>query len=381
MDFNKIDQELLYMVRVANLSRVVNCIVWIKDFFLNKDKVVSMLNEDELVATYPFIGAIGVTAPQDKVWGLTEFGCIEYISTVRTAKIQMNNVRKVIEVDKLHQTNHLGQGINIAVIDTGCSPHLDLVVGKNRIKKFVNILKNDDNITFDDNGHGTFVTGVLAGNGLHSGGRYKGVAPASEIVVVKALNKDGETQAFNILSAMQWVYEHHKEYDIRVVCMSFGSTPLNRNDPLITGAKVLWDAGIVVVCAGGNDGPQENTIKAPGACECVITVGSVKLTNDICEVAEFSSRGPVYDVNKPDVVAPGVDIHSISNKMNYYTTMSGTSVSTPMVAGVVALLLSKDKSLTPNQIKHILLNSTIVLPYDKNVCGRGLINADRAMKY
>ena len=381
MNLSKIDQELLYMVRVANLSRIVNCIVWIKDFFVNKEQVVSMLDDGELVATYPFIGAIGITAPQEKVWGLTEYGCIEYISTVRTAKIQMNEARKVIEVDNLHNLNYYGQGVNIAVIDTGCSPHLDLVIGKNRIKKFVNVLNEEDKITFDDNGHGTFVTGVLAGSGVHSCGKYRGIAPMSDLIIVKALNKEGETQAFNILSAMQWVYEHYVEYDIRVVCMSFGSTPLNKNDPLIMGAKVLWDAGIVVVCAGGNDGPQENSIKAPGACESVITVGSVKFENQTCEVADFSSRGPIYDIIKPDIMAPGVNIHSISNKLNYYTTMSGTSVSTPMVAGVVALLISKDRTLTPNKIKHILLNSTIILPYDKNICGKGLINAERAIKY
>ncbi|MBR7091008.1 MAG: S8 family peptidase [Clostridia bacterium] len=381
MDISKIDQELLYMVRVANLSRIVNCIVWIKDFLVNKEKIVSKLDEGELVAIYPFIGAIGVTAPQDKVWGLVDDGCVEYISTVRTAKIQMNNVRKLIEVEKLHQANYFGQGVNIAVIDTGCSPHLDLTVGRNRIKKFVNILNTEEQHTYDDNGHGTFVTGVLAGSGLHSGGKYKGIAPMSEVVVIKALNKDGETQAFNILSAMQWVYEHHEEYNIGVVCMSFGSTPLNKNDPLITGAKVLWDAGIVVVCAGGNDGPQENTIKAPGACESVITVGSVQVVNGSWEIADFSSRGPIYDVTKPDIVAPGVDIHSISNRLNYYTKMSGTSVSTPMVAGVVALLLSRDKTLTPNKIKHIILNSTIVLPYAKNMCGEGVINAERAIEY
>lgn len=378
---NKIDQELLYMVRVANLSRIVNCIVWIKDFFVNKEKIVSQLDEGELVAMYPFIGAIGITASQEKVWGLADFGCVEYISTVRTATIQMDNARKVIEVDKLHNSSYYGQGVTIAVIDTGCSPHIDLTLGKNRVAKFVSILNEEEKTMYDDNGHGTFVCGVLAGNGLHSGGKYKGIAPKSDVVIIKALNKDGETQAFNILSAMQWVYEHHQEYNIRVVCMSFGSTPLNKNDPLITGAKVLWDAGIVVVCAGGNDGPQENSIKAPGACENVITVGSVQVVNGQFEVASFSSRGPIYNVMKPDVVAPGVDIHSISNRLDYYTTMSGTSVSTPMVAGVVALLLCKDKTLTPNKIKHIILHSTIVLPYTKNTCGEGLVNAGRAIGY
>ena len=84
MDISKIDQELLYMVRVANLSRIVNCIVWIKDFLVNKEKIVSKLDEGELVAVYPFIGAIGVTAPQDKVWGLVDDGCVEYRSSVNT---------------------------------------------------------------------------------------------------------------------------------------------------------------------------------------------------------------------------------------------------------------------------------------------------------
>ncbi len=376
----KVDSELLYRVQVANADDTVCCIVWLNDFWHTKSQFLELLDQGELLAVYDFIGAVGVRISQSKLYDLAQYGWVEYISQVQRANIMMNDTRREIRVEHLHKNGYLGGGIGVAIIDTGCAPHFDLVLGKNRIKKFVNILDNRDTL-FDDNGHGTFVTGVLAGNGLNSGGVYSGIAPLCDVIVIKALDQKGETQAFNVLSAMQWVHEHWREYNIRVLCMSFGSTPLAKNDPLITGAKVLWDDGIVVVCAAGNDGPMERSIKAPGACASVITVGAVQKTDKGYEMAPFSSRGPIYGQTKPDIVAPGVDITSLSSGIDFYTQMSGTSVSTPIVAGVVALLLCRNRSLTPNQVKTILLHSTIHLPYPRNDCGMGMVDASKAFKF
>jgi serine protease AprX len=178
------------------------------------------------------------------------------------------------------------------------------------------------------------------------------------------------------------VIDNKEIYNIKVVCMSFGSVVDDGVDPLIYGAEVLWNNGIVVVSAGGNSGPEKSTIMSPGASRKIITVGSLdkyKNNNDF-RVADFSSRGPINNAYKPDLIVPGVDIIStnIWNKnKKFYTKMSGTSVSTPMVAGVVSLLFKINPNYTPDQIKYMLIRSCDVLKGDRNSEGFGLLNLNK----
>jgi serine protease AprX len=200
----------------------------------------------------------------------------------------------------------------------------------------------------------------------------------SNIIVIKALNQVGETTTVKILESMQWIMDNKDKYNIRVVCMSFGSVSSSIEDPLVRGAEILWNNGIVVVCAAGNNGPNSATIMSPGVSRKIITVGSIDSKDN--QVADFSSRGPtIVGGYKPDVVLPGVDIISISNFTNkeFYTTMSGTSVSTPMVAGVVSLLLNYNERYTPDQIKYMLVNSTIKINGDRNSEGFGKLDLSK----
>ena len=146
----------------------------------------------------------------------------------------------------------------------------------------------------------------------------------------------------------------------------------------------MWNNGICVVAAAGNSGPENETIKSPGASSKIITVGALNdfRENDEFnvknfEIADFSSRGPILNNYKPDIVAPGVNIMGACNfKLNkvHYKTMSGTSVATPIVAGVCSLLLAKNPKLKPNEIKHILLSNAIKINNDRNAEGFGIIN-------
>ena len=229
--------------------------------------------------------------------------------------------------------------------------------------------------------HGTFVAGIIGGSGIVSNFKYRGVAYGCNIISLKALNESGETGAFTILDAMQWVYDNRKKFNIKVVCMSFGSTPLSFNDPLSKGAETLWNAGITVVAAAGNSGPNSETIKSPGINNKIITVGALDDCRDDLDcfdmnnfkIAEFSSRGPAFKYFKPDCVAPGVNINGLSNNKNY-TKMSGTSVATPFIAGICALLNEKYKNISPDQIKYILLNKCIKITGERNLEGFGLID-------
>lgn len=282
---------------------------------------------------------------------------VDYVCANANVMALVNVSRKILGANDLVQT---GENVCIAVIDTGVSPHFDFILGKNRVKKFVDLINNKHGI-YDDNGHGTFVSGVCLGNGLKSFKKYAGFAPMAGLVMVKALNKDGEANALIILQAMQWIYDNAKTYNIKVVCMSFGSEPLGINDPIMMGAEKLWSKGIVVVAAAGNSGPKRSTIKSPGTSHKIITVGGFNdnriddsYNETFFDIAEFSSRGPAFSRIKPDLVAPSVDITSCSLN-NDYTVLSGTSVATPMIAGICALILEKYKNFKPDQVKKYCL--------------------------
>lgn len=376
--FSKIDPNLLGCVKVLSIQKKNQDVIvftenyhFFRKFLYNQPKIT-------ILGEYPFINAIAINLPNNQILELANNCYVNYISSVMTAKAMMNSARRVIEVDELHKKGITGKNVRVAVIDTGCYPHIDFVLGKNRIFKFIDLVSNKSQ-PYDDNGHGTFVAGVLGGNGFGSGGKYCGIAPNCDLIILKALNSDGQTQAFKVLDAMQWVYENHSNYNIKVVCMSFGSTPLAKNDPLSLGANSLWDSGIVVVGAVGNDGPKPSSVKSPGSSSKIITVGCADTRTEEIKIADFSSRGPIFELTKPDLVAPGVNVTSLANNTSFYTQMTGSSVSTPFVAGAATLLLQLNPNLTPNQIKAQLMNSTIKLPFEPNDCGTGLLNIQNAI--
>jgi len=170
---------------------------------------------------------------------------------------------------------------------------------------------------------------------------------------------------------MQWVYENQKVYNIGVVCMSFGAECDENFDPLSRGAEALWKAGIIVVAAAGNSGPNASTIKSPGNNPYIITVGALDIKN--LSIANFSSRGPTIYGHKPDLLAPAVDIISCNNKFLPYTKMSGTSVATPIVAGVCAIIKNKHPTMSNNQIKKYLLSHCTKITGNIDIEGAGFL--------
>ncbi|MGN1213008.1 MAG: S8 family serine peptidase, partial [Christensenellales bacterium] len=297
MFFHKIDSKLLSLVKTQSSNQQVNCFVYAKNFYYAKRYLKNQF--DKNLKEYPFINAFGLNISIDKILSLAKKSDITYISSVAKVFAQMDQTRKIMNIDEV-QKNLDGEGVTIAIIDTGICEHLDFCSFDNRIVLFKDFV-NGKEYPYDDNGHGTFVAGVIGGNGFLSGKKYQGVAPKSKIIMCKALDKNGETGATTILEAMQWIYDNHRQYNIRVVCMSFGSQPLISGDPLMLGAEALWNAGIIVVAAAGNSGPSAKTIKSPGISPKIITVGALddgRKTGEINEknfkLAEFSSRGPAF---------------------------------------------------------------------------------------
>lgn len=329
---------------------------------------------------YPFIKAFYLKTNYDEIKALSKQEFVKYITSDSRVFAMLDKTREFICLKNLTQNKYFGKNITIAFIDTGISPHLDFLLPNNRIIKFVDLL-NDKQEMYDDNGHGTFVTGVACGSGVCDHKKFVGIAPCANIVSIKALNENGETSANIILDAMQYVYDNKDKLNIKVVCMSFGAESMGNLDPLQKGAQTLWNSGIVVVAAAGNSGPGEKTIKSPGSNGQIITVGGLDDGRESgkLDIADFSSRGPTYNRYKPDLVAPAVNIISTTNfsqKKHFYAIMSGTSVSTPIVAGICAIILERFPQFTPDRVKYFLTRHCIPIVKDRNIEGFGYIKLD-----
>ncbi len=366
MNKNKIDRTLLSSVSTMDNSHTQNVIIFASEF--NKTK--KFLDDNQYTyRPYRFADCFLLNVDNYDLSILSNQNHIAYIYS--NPKVMAESVEKdVIHISKLTENKYFGQGQTICFIDTGIHPHLDFLFPTSRIIKFIDLVDKRSE-PYDDNGHGTFVSGIACGNGIFSP-LNKGFAPLANIISIKALSEKGDSNSNVILDAMQWVYENHKAYNISVVCLSLGADVLKDSDPLSNGAEALWKRGIVVVAAAGNSGPDKKSIKSPGNNPNIITVGA--LDTESMSIADFSSRGPTIYGHKPDLVAPAVNITSCNNKKLPYTEMSGTSVATPIVAGICAIIKSKWPKMTNNEIKKFLLSHCTKITGDIDIEGAGYIN-------
>ena len=273
---------------------------------------------------------------------------------------------------------YTGKGIGVCILDTGIYDHIDFA---GRIWAFYDFLSYK-RLPYDDNGHGTHVAGLLAGNGTASMGKYRGAAPGCGIISLKVLDRYGNGSQEDVLRAFRWIREYRQQYRIRVVNISVGTTCNSKKDhtELVEKVEQLWDEGMVVVAAAGNQGPRPGSITAPGNSRKVITVGS----SDMLEGRSgISGRGPTREcVCKPDIVAPGNQIMScIPGKPYSYGIKSGTSMSTPLVSGAIACALEKDPTLTNVDIKTMLMNSAEDMGRPRNQQGWGRFNRRKFLEF
>ncbi|UCF49081.1 MAG: S8 family serine peptidase [Thermoplasmatales archaeon] len=276
-----------------------------------------------------------------------------------------------------------GQGITIAFLDTGVDyNHPDLK--DNYISNGSYDFVNNDADPMDDDGHGTHVTGIAVGKGIESNYQYVGVAPDAKFYSFKILNYDGEGNFSNYYDAMMRALDPNDDGDysdkVDVISLSIGtSEPGDPDDSLCQVLDNVVREGVTVVVAAGNLGPESNTITSPGCARNSICVGSTN-KNDL--IAYSSSRGPVEwdgnSIDKPDVVAPGVNIKSTKNNGGYVDN-SGTSMATPHVAGAAALIIQYKSEISPYEVKQALKQSAVNLGYDINTQGNGRIDVLKAI--
>jgi len=329
-------------------------------------------------------------------------------SRTRTGLLRMRHDNDLLNLRSIGPVQ--GAGVGVAILDTGLdSNHPDL---SGRVIKNVKLAdlqganlvgfaapSNVENLTTTDqvSGHGTFVGGIVAGDGTRSSGKYRGYAPKARLVGLSA----GDASLFNVLAGFDYLLAR-PDLAVRIVNCSFSANTLyDSNDPVNIATRHLTEAGVNVVFSAGNAGPGLNSLNPYAQAPWVISVGAVDARN---RLAGFSSRGQFGSPTaRPTLVAPGVSVVSLratgtsltsaagatsggdatqltATEVPYYTTASGTSFSAPQVAGTIALMLEANPGLTPAQVRDILQRTATPLPaYFAHEAGAGMLNTHAAV--
>jgi Subtilase family len=326
----------------------------------------------------------------------------------------MNHTMRTIRASDFWKAGFTGQGVGVALLDTGVVPVNGLT--STNIDGSAKVTHGPD-LSLDNNapglryidgfGHGTHMAGIIAGkdDGLTpdqytSGSSFVGIAPDARLINVKVGASNGVVDVSQVLAGINWVAEHRNDdgLNIRVLNLSFGtdSTQSYTIDPLAYAAEVAWRRyGIVVVASAGNSQFGTTALNDPATDPYVLAVGAADTQGTIGvkddKVSDFSARG--NGIRNPDLLAPGRSIVSLSDPGSYIDTNygstgevgsrlfrgSGTSEAAAVTSGAAALLLSQRPDLTPDQVKEILTSSARSLPgANANAQGNGLLNLRNA---
>ncbi len=267
----------------------------------------------------------------------------------------MDRVRNLTGCDQVHRLGYTGRGVGVAILDTGIAMHPDYA---ERIRVFQDFCSHKSQ-PYDDNGHGSHIAGIIAGNGRMSRGRFRGVAPLASLIVLKVLDRTGNGSTKDVIEAMKWIIENREKYCIRIANISVGMLPQSKHkerDQMLEWVDRMWDSGVFTVAAAGNGGPGDNSVTIPGASSTVLTVGSSDdrelLVRRRGLYPGYSGMGPTEScVCKPEILAPGTEIRSCHFSNFGYTVKSGTSMATAVVSGACALAFDRYPMLSPAGLK------------------------------
>jgi serine protease AprX len=283
-------------------------------------------------------------------------------------RITLDKLRKMIGCPE----GYTGQGVTVAIIDSGVYPHADLTMPHNRLIAFKDFVNHRDG-PYDDNGHGTAMAGIMAGNGYSSGGIYQGIAPECNIVAVKALDAQGMTTVSNLARAIDWVCENKDRYNISIVNISIG-VHYSRQDyetlaPSIARAQ---KANLLVIASAGNS-LTEDKLFLPAAFSEVLAVGAIEDT-EIKDCSQY--KVAPFSASQPDLVAPGNFILTLQRDTaprDAYTLSFGTSNAAAVVSGAAALLKQAHDDASSASMKQLILGRCIRLNTLESRQGQGYL--------
>lgn len=314
---------------------------------------------------------------------LQQAGAVEHVWLDRKVSVALDQSVPQIGAPEAWAAGFDGSGSRVCVIDTGIDlNHPDMAGQVVASQSFV-----PGEGVADGHGHGTHVASTVAGLATASGGRYKGVAPGTDLVIAKGLSNAGSGADSQIIAAMEWCAA---DQDADVVSMSLGGASTDGTDPMSQAVNELTaETGALFVIAAGNTGPGASTVQAPGAADAALTVGAVDKSNLL---ASFSARGPrlANQALKPEITAPGVAIVAARSAGTafpgstpidaFHTMASGTSMATPHVAGAAAILAQRHPDWDADELKPALVSTAKDGGYTVFEQGAGRVDVARAVR-
>ncbi|MBU7013423.1 MAG: S8 family serine peptidase [Theionarchaea archaeon] len=319
------------MIATMNASDTLRVLVWFKepDAFCKVSQFGNI--------HYRFLSRMGATADirVSNLRALSEEPLVEFIEANGNAHALLADSIPLINVDDCWAVGYDGSGIKVCILDTGADPtHCDIAGKIVAWKDFVNGYPTP----YDDNGHGTHVASVVSR-----------VVPGASLMIGKVLDSSGNGTISNIIAGIDWGVSIGAD----IIVIGFGSLGGDGTSSIAQECNWAVREGVVMVVAAGNEGSSCCTINTPGDATDVITVGASDKSDAL---ASFSSRGPTTDGRtKPDITAPGVSIYAADAGTSCSdVSMSGTSMATPHIAGVAALMLDARGIATPLQVKNCM---------------------------
>ncbi|MFI7600091.1 S8 family peptidase [Actinoplanes sp. NPDC049681] len=321
-----------------------------------------------VLAGLPLAQGVAALLPQDAVlpaeWTVVPQRDLTVADATADADGTATTVRQMLG---LPAKGNEGDGVTVAVVDTGIADVPDLA---GRVADRVDLTGTGAG---DGYGHGTFMAGLIAASGAASGGAYRGVAPAADLVDVKVADADGHTDLITVLRGLQWVSDHRKDVQVMNLSLSSESPLPYQVDPLNQALEALWRQGVTVVVPSGNDGPGVGSVTAPGNDPVLLTTGGLDASGtpgrDDDVVGVWSGRGPTKQGDaKPDLVAAGGHVVSLRSPGSVvdrdnpaarvgdvYFRGSGTSMAAAVTSGAVAATLAVQPKLGPDAIKNLFV--------------------------
>lgn len=391
---NKLDHEL--KSAMANGSyKHYRVIIHCKSLRENIEKKIKSF-KSEVIRSIETINCISAFLSPSAIERLTELPEVDYIAFDNTALLCGTSVLSANGISFQERYKLTGKGIGIGLVDSGTYPHIDFTMPSNKIKKFTDLI-NGLKYPYDDNGHGTFMSGIICGNGSASKGMYRGIAENSHIYSVKAFNSLGRGYVSDILYAIELLLKESEEHNLKVFCLPFELMDYNTFSLKLFNKlfdKAL-EKGIVVVVPSGNSGNMEGSIKGIATLPNCITVAGIDTRNGH-KPYKYSSCGPYGKLEKPDLAAACVDICSLNSNKEYiserngtkvyphqldvpYTTFSGTSCAAAYISGVCALLFENNPKLPFKDILSLLKVSCKLLEIFKWAQGAGVVELNKLL--
>lgn len=338
---------------------------------------------------YTLTSTLAVNVPLTSIDKISSMPEVKSIYYDHKASLCINRASKALSIDLKKSSNITGRDITVGLVDSGIFPHKGLTAKSDTIKYFVDIV-NKEAKPYDDHGHGTYLSGIIASNFDYAAG----LAPDVSLSVAKSFDKTGYGSLSNILKGIEEIYNSTPEVKIFLLPFEIKNLPDLRVNPLYETIKLLHDKNIVFICPSGNNGPNLYSINQPASYKEVIAVGGCKYNNDNFLISEYSSRGPINaDYIKPDIISISEGILSLKSDIFYTpklrlieketlgtTSFSGTSVSAAVITGMCALIIEKYGELTPKDIRSILYLGSKSIGENRNTQGKGVVMFDKLIK-